>query len=1004
MKRLLFPISLTLIITGILIYLLCFHYKSEFVINNYSEFVDPLIGTDFHGHTHPSAMLPFGMVQLGPDTRLDGWDGCSGFHYSDSIIYGFSHTHLSGTGILDYGDILLMPFSQYNGDINKNDFSSKFQYNSVEAKPGYFSVFLEDNMVNVFLTVSERVGFHKYVFNNARDKFVLLDLKHRDEVLETYLKPISETKFLGLRRSKSWAENQILYFVLDFSEPVSIVDYESDIMFLDGDNLISPQEYENSSNKKNMQKVYCGNNNRLILKVNSDTKKELFVKVGLSATSEIAAVNNLEAEIPHWDFELVKTQAMNSWDKELSKIRVTGKKKEDIITFYTALYHTYSAPNIYSDIDGSYRGTDLKVYKNPQHKTYSVFSLWDTFRATHPLYTIIQQERSLDFINTFLDHYKNGGVLTMWELSANETFCMIGYHSIPIIVDAYFKGIDNFDTELALEAMISVAKTEELGKTEFAKYGYIPLDLEHESVSKALEYAYDDWCIAMFAKALGNDEVYKEFIERAQYYKNVFNPNNGFMQAKLNAAWQEPFDPKEVNFNFTEANSWQYSFFVPQDILSFIDLHGGKEKFADKLDQMFSEQSQTTGNEQVDITGLIGQYAHGNEPSHHVAYLYNYAGKPWKTQYIVRKILSQLYSNKPDGLCGNEDCGQMSAWYVFSAMGFYPVNPANGIYDLGSPIFDTVIIQLENGKNFEIIAHNNSDKNIYVQAIKLNGKIYEKLYIKHKNIIKGGKLEFFMGEKPKENIDISKTNIFKSIISDDLITPVPFINVPYRSYRGELELKLDCVDKDAEIFYSLNQDINKNPIKYEKPIKINSSVKLQAYSKAPAKNQSKTIEASYIYIPDNRSIKILSTYSSQYTAGGDNALIDFVKGEPWFRSGLWQGYSAQDFEAIVDLEEIKEIKLINARFLQDIKSWIFFPKKVLYFASNDGVNFKKIFESESNMPDDDYSVKIQEFKSEQINFKARYIKVKAISYGKLPIWHLSAGKDSWIFVDEIEIL
>jgi predicted alpha-1,2-mannosidase len=1002
MKRIIVPTVLTIAVSFILVYLLFFYEspKKEFIVGEYSELVNPFIGTDFHGHTHPSAMLPFGMVQLGPETRLEGWDGCSGFHYSDSIIYGFAHTHLSGTGVADYGDILLMPFSNFDNDFSKDKIASKFRYDNTVASPGYFSTYLEDNAVNVYLTVTERVGFHKYVYDNPKEKYILLDLEHRDEVLESYVKPISKTRFVGLRRSKSWAENQILYFVMDFSQPVSIVDFESDVIV--NDELVDNKTFKlNSANQT--PSIYVGKNNRLVFKVDSNSENELLVKVALSATGEEGAIKNLEAEIADWDFEKVKTNAKNIWDKELSKIRIEGGKEDDRIAFYSALYHAYSAPNIYCDVDGKYRARDLENYENPQHTTYTVFSLWDTYRAAHPLYTIVQEKRTLDFIKTFLDQYKKGGALPMWELSANETMCMIGYHSVPVIVDAYFKGIKDFDLELALEAMISVAKTDELGKAEFAKYGYIPLDMEHESVSKALEYAFDDWCIAMFAKDLGKQDVYEEFIERAQFYKNVFNPKNGFMQSKLNAAWQEPFDPKEVNFNFTEANSWQYSFYVPQDIMGFIELHGGNEKFAKKLDEMFSEESQTSGNHQVDITGLIGQYAHGNEPSHHMAYLYNYCGKPWKTQAMARKIMSELYSAQPDGLCGNEDCGQMSAWYVLSAMGFYPVNPANGVYDLGSPLFDKATIQLENGKHFEIIAHDNSEKNIYVKEVKLNGRKYKKSYICHADIMKGGKLEFFMASEPETNRATEAKDIYQSQITENIITPVPFTNVPFRSFRDEVELTLDCADKNAEIYYSINDEENANPQKYKKPIVINSTTKLKAYAKSDSKKQSKTIEAELIFIPDNRTIKLISEYSPQYTAGGDNALIDFIKGEAWFRSGLWQGYRGQDFEAIVDLQEVKEINLINARFLQDIRAWIFFPKKVSYFASNDGVNFTKIYESDSQMPDNDYEVKIQEFKNERENFKARYIKVVAKSYGKLPEWHLSAGYNSWIFIDEIEI-
>ncbi|MDD4215739.1 MAG: GH92 family glycosyl hydrolase [Bacteroidales bacterium] len=993
MRRLIFPVSLAVIFVAILVYGLFFHKSKKFKIENRSQLVDPHIGTDFHGHTFPGATLPFGMVQLSPDTRLDGWDGCSGFHYSDSIIYGFSHTHLSGTGVADYADILIMPFVKSNPDLFSDDFTSKYEKTSVIAKPGYYSVYLKDYNIDVELTCSRRVGFHKYRFPKADEQYILLDLEHRDKLLECYVEQISNTRFVGLRRSQSWAENQYQYFVIDFNQAVSIADYK----------IFEQSDTSRSKNKIDLENIGKNNYSKLIFKINPTDSKNLFVKVGLSAVSAEGAIKNLISEIPDWDFEETIKKASNEWDKELSKILVYGATPEEQTVFYTALYHSFIAPNIFSDIDGSFRGTDNKTYKTKEHDTYTVFSLWDTYRGAHPLFTITQQERTKDFIKTFLDQYKYGGQLPVWELAANETMCMIGYHSVPVIVDAYFKGIRNFDAKYALEAMIAAAKEDRLGKPEFAKYGYIPLDMEHESVSKALEYAYDDWCIAQFAKAIGNTDTYNEFIERSQYYKNVFNPNNGFMQAKINAAWQFPFDPAEVNYNFTEANSWQYSFYVPQDILTFIEMHGGNEKFADKLDEMFSASTQTSGTHQVDITGLIGQYAHGNEPSHHMAYLYNYCAQPWKTQEVVRKIMSEQYSEMPDGLCGNEDCGQMSAWYVLSALGFYPVNPANGIYDLGSPVFDTAVLQLENHRHFTIIAHENSKNNIYVQSVQLNGRAYNKTYITHKQIMQGGKLEFFMGDKPNKTRGVNQEDIYVSRITENLISPVPYTNYQHKSFQDSIFVSLDRYDKDAKIFYSLNNDINNNPIKYEGAILIKKSTDLQAYSESLGKKRSKTVVAKYTLIPDRRTIDIKSKYSQQYSAGGDNALIDYVKGSNWFRSGLWQGYKGQNFEAVVDLLEVKDINRINARFLQDTKSWIFFPKKIRYFASQDGKNYSNIYEAPSTMSDKDEAVLIQEFIFKPENLKARYIKIIAENYGVLPAWHLSPGFDSWLFIDEIEI-
>lgn len=993
MRRLIFPLVIAVAFTGTLVYALFFHRYEKFILEPRSLQVDPHIGTDFHGHTYPGATMPFGMVQLSPDTRLDGWDGCSVFHYSDSVIYGFSHTHLSGTGVGDYGDILLMPFVKESPDIVEDSFTSKYEKSSVIAEPGFYSVFLKDYDIAAEFTVTPRVGFHRYNFPNKESQYVLLDLEHRDKLLECYIEQISDTRFIGLRRSSAWAENQYQYFVLDFNRPVSVVDYK---MF---DETTSQRQRGDITNGQ----VGKGEFSKLILKVNTGESKELLVKVGLSAVSTDGAIKNLKEELPEWDFETIKLNARTAWDQELSKILVYGASPEEQTVFYTALYHSFIAPNIFSDVDGSFRGTDLKVHQNKDHDTYTVFSLWDTYRATHPLYTIVQQERTLDFIKTFLDQYKYGGQLPVWELAANETMCMIGYHSVPVIVDAYKKGIKDFDAHYALEAMIASATEDRLGKPEFAEYGFIPLDLEHESVSKELEYSFDDWCIASFAKEIQKEDVYSQYIERAQYYKNVFNPDNGFMQSRINGAWQFPFDPTEVNYNFTEANSWQYSFYVPHDILTFIELHGGNEKFAAKLDEMFSADMKTSGNHQADITGLIGQYAHGNEPSHHMAYLYNYCGQPWKTQKMVRKIMSEQYSEKPDGLCGNEDCGQMSSWYVLSALGFYPVNPASGIYDLGSPVFDTAIIQLENHRRFTIISHNNSAQNVYVEAIKLNGLEYDKNYITHKQIMNGGKLEFYMSSEPNKERGILPEDVYQSKITENLITPVPYTSYQFRSFHDSITVEIKCPEEDASIYYAINDDVKENPIKYTGPILIKENTKLHAFAKSKDKRQSKIIEAEYFLIPDRRTIEIKSKYSQQYSAGGDDALIDFVKGANWFRNGLWQGYQGQDFEAVIDLLEVKDINRLNARFLQDIKSWIFFPKKVTFYSSTNGQSYSKVKEIVCEMPDDSFDIVIHEFISEPQNLKARYIKVIAESYGVLPEWHISAGNDSWLFIDEIEV-
>ena len=602
--------------------------------NILTEFVNPLVGTGGHGHTYPGASMPFGMVQLSPDTRLEGWDGCSAYYGTDTVIYGFSHTHLNGTGCSDYGDILVMPVT---GNVSLANYGYRSGFHPApsgeEASAGYYKVNLDKYRIQAELTVTKRAGFHRYTFPAADNAGIVIDLKHRDKVLESSLRVISDTEVEGMRVSQAWAQRQIVYFVARFSKPFSscrINNRDEKIPVgkeITGDSIISCFTFSTIENEK------------------------VLLKVGLSAVGFEGARKNLNAEIPGWDFDKTANDASMAWNDELGKIIVAGGTLEQKIIFYTALYHAFLTPNLYMDIDGSYRGRDLKVHQAKGFDYYTVFSLWDTYRAAHPLYTLTEPKRDNDFILTFLRQYEEGGMLPVWELSGNETDCMIGYHAVPVIVDAYLKGIRNFDAGKALEAMKHSAEQDQLGLKYYRFQGFIPGDKESESVSKTLEYCYDDWCIAQMAKSLGKTDDYRTYIQRAQYYKNIFDPSTGFMRAKMNNTWQSPFDPAEVNFNYTEANAWQYSFYVPQDLDGFMGLHGGREKFAEKLDAMFTAGSGTTGRDQSDISGMIGQYAHGNEPSHHMAYLYDYAGQPWKTQELVHRICKEMYTNNRDGLC-----------------------------------------------------------------------------------------------------------------------------------------------------------------------------------------------------------------------------------------------------------------------------------------------------------------------------------------------------------------
>lgn len=728
---------------------------------SYTQYVDPFIGTADHGHTYPGATVPFGMVQLSPDNGRSGWDWSSGYHYSDSIIVGFSHTHLSGTGIGDLCDIQFMPASFSNNtsddEIINQKFISKFDHNNESAGPGYYSVLLKDFNIKSELTAALRSGFQKHTYNKNGKDFVQLDLGFSinwDTPTETFIKIINDHTICGYRFSTGWAKDQRVYFYTEFSKPIIK-------SFLIADSLY----------RKNIFEVK-GKTTRAIFQFDLKTNSALLIKIGISSVSIDNAKLNLENDIKDWDFNQIKIDASQKWNKELSKIQVKSSNKNLLRTFYTALYHSMLAPVIFSDVNYEYKGADGKTHSAKDYTKYSIFSLWDTFRAEHPLFTIIQPQRVNDMINSMLSHYNEYGLLPVWELLGNETGTMIGYHAIPVIADAILKGFNGFDINLAYDAMRKSAMQDHLGLQDYKNLGYIPEDKEVESVSKTLEYAYDDWCIAQVAKHLGRDEDYKYFSIRAEYYRNLFDPSTNFMRAKTSEGkWKTPFNPKSSEHRskeYTEGNAWQYSWFVPQDVQGLINLFGGEKDFSEKLDSLFNIDSRLDGsNPSSDISGMIGQYAQGNEPSQHIAYMFNFIGQPWKTQFYVNKILTTLYSDSTNGLCGNEDCGQMSAWYIFSALGFYPFNPSDQNYVIGSPLFDEGVINLENGKTFTIKAKNLSDKNIYIQSAKLNGKELTKSFITHNEILTGGTLEFIMGDKPNKNLWTSSESFPTSMTSSN---------------------------------------------------------------------------------------------------------------------------------------------------------------------------------------------------------------------------------------------
>lgn len=951
----------------------------------FTDYVNPFIGTGGHGHTYPGAAVPFGMVQLSPDTRLTGWDGCSAYHYSDDVIYGFSHTHLSGTGCSDYGDILMMPFT---GDPTpekegENGFNSHFSHDNEIAKPGYYKVHLDDIDVDVELTATERTGIHKYSYPANSEAGIIIDLDHRDKVIEAFMEKSGENEISGYRLSRAWAFEQHIYFVMQFSEPIEKTGIWSDNIAIESFTA-------------------TGENIKGYVQFASPENNEIIVKVGVSAVSIEGARKNLEAEGAGKDFETLCNEANKKWNERLGKVAVTGGTKDEKVNFYTSLYHSFLNPNIFMDVDGTFRGTDLKIHKAEDYEYHTVFSLWDTYRATHPLFTILETEKTNHFIRTFLDMYKYGGKLPVWELAGNYTGCMIGYHSVPVIADAWAKGIRNYDETLALQAMQHSATIDHLGLPSYRKYGYIPSGDEHESVSKTLEYAYDDWCIATMAKDLGHNDVYATYIKRAQSYKNIFDPQTGFMRAKNNNLWFSPFDPREVNFNYTEANCWQYSFYVPQDVNTLIDYHGGDEGFCKKLDELFSTSSETTGRDQADITGLIGQYAHGNEPSHHMAYLYSFAGQPHKTQKFCRQIMDELYYNAPDGLSGNEDCGQMSSWYVFSAMGFYPVTPGTEVYVLGTPLFKESVLNLENGNTFIVKAPKVSPKNIYIQAAYLNGKPLNAIYINHRDIMAGGELELVMGSEPSD-FGSKKEMRPVTVISDNLIVPVPFVMSGEKAFFNETEVALGSVSEDCHIYYTFNgDDPDQKSLVYSEPFIINETTTVKCMAVTPEGDESLIIESTFQKIPQNRTIKLYSEYANQYSAGGDMALIDFMRGGDSYKTGLWQGYQGQHLRAVVDLGKVTEFSVIETGFLQDENSWIFTPVKVEYLISEDGENFEKVAVINAKTDPKDRGVIVEQFTANG-KFKAQYVKVVATSLLENPAWHKSPGGKCWIFTDEIVI-
>ena len=828
-------------------------------------FVNPFVGTGGHGHTFPGAVYPFGMIQLSPDTRprAGDWDGCSGYHYDDDLIYGFSHTHLSGTGCDDWCDVLVVPGGK----------PSSFSHTSEKASPGYYEVFLDGPGVLAQLTAGRRSAMHRYSFPKGTPANIVIDLTHRDR-LDDFSLEVDGNFCSGHRTSSSWAHGQRVYFCMEFSENAASAEVQGPRASI----------------------TFSGS--------------VLDIRVGISSVSVENARANLQSDYPG-SLRAQKRSTEKAWEAYLKKLECPYRDKEHRTRFYTALYHTAIHPTLYSDVNGEYRGMDGRVHVTDGWDRYTVFSLWDTFRGLHPLLAELEPERTVDFIRSMLSIYEEAGKLPVWELSGWETNCMIGYNSAPVIADAIARGLTGFDYEKAFEAMVVSARNTEFGLDSFRRNGLVLADDEHESVSKTLEYAYDDWCVAQVALKLGHMEEYRQFMKSAQYWKNVLDPETRFMRARLNGRWFSPFDPREVNNNYTEANAWQYSFFVPHDIPGLIEALGGKEAFEARLDALFSAPQKTTGRTQADITGQIGQYAHGNEPSHHVAFLYDAVLRPDKRRARVSEILETLYSSAPDGLCGNDDCGQMSAWYVLASLGRYPVCPGR----CAGP----------------------------------------------------------------EDVEA--------------VVPNPAFVMPNDIFRDSLTVG---IEGQGTVYYTI---AGGDPRRYDGPFTLHEACELTAWSEKDGARSFVT-RCHVRQVQKDRAVRILSRYSSQYTAGGDEGLIDGARGSVNWRTGGWQGYQDTDFEAILDLLQERPLKTVGAGFCQDAKSWIWMPRYVEFSISSDGSAFTPVGRVQNTVDDRDGTVRTWDAEL-PVDCSARYVKVFAKNIGTIPDWHPGAGAPGFIFTDEI---
>ncbi|MGX8713715.1 MAG: GH92 family glycosyl hydrolase [bacterium] len=893
-----------------------------------TSYVNPFIGTDGHGHTFPGAIVPFGQIQPSPDTRLEGWDGCSGYHYSDDTIYGFSHTHLSGTGCEDYGDVLLMPVDGRIEGVQSEYYKSHFSHKNETARAGYYKVKLDCPNITVELTSDRRVAYHRYTYADKRDNGFVIDLHHRDVLLSGKIM-LRDGILVGWRESSAWNPDQHLHYAIRGNVDLSNVTFTND----------------------STQAVVW-------LPEGTDI---LELQVAVSGVDIEGAIKNLNAA-EYKTFDEARKGADSTWEVALGKLMVEGGTKEQKCCFYTALYHCMTSPYLWSDVDGRYRGTDNQIHKADEgREVYTVFSLWDTYRALHPLLTKIEPERTVDFVYTAMKNFEQGGELPMWELASHETHCMIGYHAVPMILEAYIHlaepdgTLAGYTPKQMLDAMMATSnRTEE--QRAYAKQGYLSSEIDNESVSKTLEYAYDDWCIAQMAEIASDTAAARTYWIRSQSWQNIID-SNGFCHPKRNGGWVTPFDPTEVNNHFTEANSWQYSTYVPHDIDAWVEFIGGKEKAVAFLDSLFEGHNAMSGRDQADVTGLIGMYAHGNEPSHHAAWLYSLLGQPEKTEKYVHKILNELYTSKPDGLCGNEDCGQMSAWYVLASLGMYEVCPGSGVWVKTKPIF-TFSNQIDWSDK-----SNKSDHLTCQEKYRITPcPVFDDW---RQQVAGSREVSISLPGHPDAQISCCK----------EIICPDGGNN--FRPYNGFLTIK------DREWEYVV------------------------AKAKLEGRLESQSVTQGYSVVHTDRHVTYLTQPAPQYTENGSEGMVDNIFGTTNYRIGGWQGWQG-DMVAVVELDNTRKIGTVGLNCLENMRSWIFFPKSVKVEYSLDGEKWQSYGEVHNTTFEPVHSRQEESishfFGVIKINpIRAKYIKITATNFGKLPDWHVSAGEQAWIFADEIVI-